>query len=73
MKWQVVALSGQTIPLVGPDGARAAVLAGDPVLAARATAELGPAEGQQAGAASGLLTFGPVAAYLAEAREAAGG
>lgn len=53
--------------------ARAAALAGDPVLAARAVAVLSPAEGQQAGAASGLLTFGPVAAYLAEAREAAGG
>lgn len=53
--------------------ARAAALAGDPVLAARAAAVLGPAEGQQAGAASGLLTFGPVATYLAEARQAAGG
>ncbi|MGW9322886.1 BTAD domain-containing putative transcriptional regulator [Streptomyces koyangensis] len=53
--------------------ARAAALADDPVLAARAAVVLGPAEGQQAGAASGLLTFGPVAAYLAEAREAAGG
>lgn len=53
--------------------ARAAALAGDPVLAARAATVLGPAEDQQAGAASGLLTFGPVAAYLAEAREAAGG
>ncbi|WP_443070812.1 BTAD domain-containing putative transcriptional regulator [Streptomyces sp. OUCMDZ-3434] len=52
--------------------ARAAALAGDPVLAARAAAVLGPAESQQAGAASGLLTFGLVAAYLAEAREAAG-
>ncbi len=37
--------------------ARAAALAGDPVLAARAAAALGPAEDQQAGAASGLLTF----------------
>ena len=53
--------------------ARAAALADDPVLAARAAVVLGPAEGQQAGAASGLLTFGPVATYLAEAREAAGG
>lgn len=53
--------------------ARAAALAGDPVLAARAAAVLSPAEDQQAGAASGLLTFGPVAEYLAEAREAAGG
>lgn len=53
--------------------ARAAALADDPVLSARAAVVLGPAEGQQAGAASGLLTFGPVATYLAEAREAAGG
>ena len=29
MKWQVVALSGQDIHLVGPDGGGEAVLAGD--------------------------------------------
>ncbi|MFD5182311.1 BTAD domain-containing putative transcriptional regulator [Streptomyces sp. NPDC058372] len=47
--------------------ARAAARTGEPRVAARAAAELAPARGRQAGAASGLLTFGPVAGYLAEA------
>ncbi|MEV8115447.1 AfsR/SARP family transcriptional regulator [Streptomyces xiamenensis] len=44
--------------------ARAAALLGDRETLARARAELAPAAGELAGAGSGLLTLGPVAAYL---------
>ncbi|MFD9053433.1 AfsR/SARP family transcriptional regulator [Streptomyces zaomyceticus] len=47
--------------------ARAASLAGEQRVAARAVAELAPVAGQSAGASSGLLTFGPVADFIAEA------
>ncbi|SEF13350.1 BTAD domain-containing putative transcriptional regulator [Jiangella alba] len=44
---------------------RAALLAGDHALAARARAALTPAAGELAGAGSGVLTAGPVALHLA--------
>ncbi|WP_231157752.1 AfsR/SARP family transcriptional regulator [Streptomyces sp. CNZ748] len=52
--------------------ARAAARLGDRTTAARAAAALAPARQEHAGAASGLLTLGPVAPYLAEARDCAG-
>lgn len=51
--------------------ARAAVRLGEPGTAARAGAALRGARTEHAGAASGLLTLGPVARYLAEAEECA--
>ncbi|WP_223267346.1 hypothetical protein [Streptosporangium nondiastaticum] len=51
--------------------ARAAVRLGEPELAARAAAALRDARTEDAGAASGMLTLGPVARYLAEAEEEA--
>jgi hypothetical protein len=44
--------------------ARAAVAVGDRQTMERARAELGPAAGESAGAASGLLTLGPVSGWL---------
>ncbi len=52
--------------------ARAAARLGDRTVAARAAAALAPARQEHAGAASGLLTLGPVTSYLAEARDCAG-
>ncbi|MEQ8142757.1 BTAD domain-containing putative transcriptional regulator [Streptomyces sp. OP7] len=52
--------------------ARAATRLGDRTTAARAAEALAPARPEHAGAASGLLTLGPVAPYLAEARDCAG-
>ncbi|MGM7441177.1 SARP family transcriptional regulator, partial [Streptomyces tunisiensis] len=52
--------------------ARAAVRLGDRDTAARAATALRDARAEHAGAASGLLTLGPVAAYLEEAEECAG-
>jgi DNA-binding SARP family transcriptional activator len=46
--------------------ARAALDAGDTVTMERARAALAPAAREHAGAASGMVTFGPVADYLAE-------
>ncbi|TWD14863.1 DNA-binding SARP family transcriptional activator [Streptomyces sp. T12] len=51
--------------------ARAAARLGDRTVAARAAAALAPARPEHAGAASGLLTLGPVTSYLAEARDCA--
>ncbi|SOB88598.1 AfsR/SARP family transcriptional regulator [Streptomyces sp. 1331.2] len=51
--------------------ARAAVRLGERAVAARAAAALRPAGAEHAGAASGLLTLGPVARYLAEAQACA--
>ncbi|MFK0192013.1 BTAD domain-containing putative transcriptional regulator [Kitasatospora sp. NPDC090308] len=53
--------------------ARAAALLGQPAPAARAARALHAASAEHAGAASGLLTLGPVARYLAEARACVGG
>lgn len=47
--------------------ARAAVRLDEPELAARAAAALRDARTEDAGAASGMVTLGPVARYLAEA------
>ncbi|MGW0781233.1 AfsR/SARP family transcriptional regulator [Streptomyces sp. NPDC002913] len=47
--------------------ARAAVRLGEPGIVARAVASLRDAAAEDAGAASGMLTLGPVAMYLAEA------
>ncbi|HEX4255715.1 MAG TPA: SARP family transcriptional regulator, partial [Streptosporangiaceae bacterium] len=47
--------------------ARAAVVLGDAATAGTAAAALRPAAGEIAGAASGLLTAGPVRDYLTEA------
>ncbi|MEU6549258.1 AfsR/SARP family transcriptional regulator [Streptomyces sp. NPDC046915] len=52
--------------------ARAAVRLGEPAIAARSAAALRGARAEHAGAASGMLTLGPVARYLAEAEECAG-
>ncbi|MBD0674684.1 hypothetical protein BU198_29290, partial [Streptomyces sp. CBMA156] len=52
--------------------ARAAVQLGERRAAARAEAALRDAPAEHAGAASGMLTLGPVARYLAEARACAG-
>ncbi|MFJ2808592.1 BTAD domain-containing putative transcriptional regulator [Kitasatospora sp. NPDC087271] len=52
--------------------ARAAVRLGEPGIAARAGASLRGARAEHAGAASGMLTLGPVARYLAEAEACAG-
>ncbi|RAJ44827.1 DNA-binding SARP family transcriptional activator [Kitasatospora sp. SolWspMP-SS2h] len=52
--------------------ARAAALLGQPAPATRAARALHAARAEHAGAASGLLTLGPVARYLAEARACAG-
>ncbi|GLW71471.1 SARP family transcriptional regulator [Kitasatospora phosalacinea] len=51
--------------------AHAAARLGEPRTAARAAAALRPARAEHAGAASGLLTLGPVARYLAEAENCA--
>ncbi|GLW54730.1 AfsR/SARP family transcriptional regulator [Kitasatospora phosalacinea] len=51
--------------------ARAAARLGEPGAAARAATALRPARAEHAGAASGLLTLGPVARYLAEAEDCA--
>ncbi|NEY34733.1 SARP family transcriptional regulator [Streptomyces sp. PRKS01-65] len=51
--------------------ARAAVRLGERATAARAGAALRDAGAEHAGAASGMLTLGPVARYLAEAEECA--
>jgi hypothetical protein len=51
--------------------ALAAAHLADPAAAARAAAALTAARTEHAGAASGLLTFGPVSAYLAEAHACA--
>ncbi|MFI0723246.1 BTAD domain-containing putative transcriptional regulator [Streptomyces sp. NPDC021224] len=51
--------------------ARAAVRLGEPGTAARAARALRDARTEDAGAASGMLTLGPVAGYLAEAEAAA--
>ncbi|MET8544586.1 AfsR/SARP family transcriptional regulator [Kitasatospora sp. NPDC004799] len=53
--------------------ARAAVRLGERAVAARAAAALRGASAEHAGAASGLLTLGPVARYLAQAQECAAG
>ena len=53
--------------------ARAAVTLGARGTAARAAAALRDARAEHAGAASGMLTLGPVARYLAEAEDCAGG
>ncbi|MFF2348816.1 BTAD domain-containing putative transcriptional regulator [Kitasatospora sp. NPDC058115] len=53
--------------------AHAAVRLGEHRTAARAATALRPARTEHAGAASGLLTLGPVARYLAEAEACAGG
>ncbi|MEU5383472.1 BTAD domain-containing putative transcriptional regulator [Kitasatospora cineracea] len=52
--------------------AHAAARLADPATATRAAEALHPARTEHAGAASGLLTLGPVARYLAEARSCAG-
>ncbi len=52
--------------------ARAAVRLGERGIAAHAGASLRDASAEHAGAASGMLTLGPVAVYLAEAEECAG-
>ncbi|MFE9724628.1 BTAD domain-containing putative transcriptional regulator [Streptomyces sp. NPDC005794] len=52
--------------------ARAAARLGEPAIAARAAAALRDARTEHAGAASGMLTLGPVARYLAEAEACAG-
>ena len=52
--------------------ARAAVRLGERTVAARAAAALRGAAAEDAGAASGMLTLGPVARYLAEAEARAG-
>ncbi|MFJ4670094.1 BTAD domain-containing putative transcriptional regulator [Kitasatospora purpeofusca] len=52
--------------------ARAAVRLGERAVAAHAAAALRDARGEHAGAASGMLTLGPVAWYLAEAEVCAG-
>ncbi|MGW3497073.1 BTAD domain-containing putative transcriptional regulator [Streptomyces sp. NPDC001020] len=52
--------------------ARAAVRLGERGIAARAEAALRDAHAEHAGAASGMLTLGPVARYLAEAEACAG-
>ncbi|WP_233288965.1 AfsR/SARP family transcriptional regulator [Kitasatospora sp. MBT63] len=52
--------------------ARAAVRLGERGIAARAAAALRDACAEHAGAASGMLTLGPVARYLAEAEACAG-
>ncbi|WP_405945213.1 AfsR/SARP family transcriptional regulator [Streptomyces sp. NBC_01020] len=52
--------------------ARAAVRLGKHGIAARAQAALHDARAEHAGAASGMLTLGPVARYLAEAEACAG-
>ncbi|MEV4530129.1 AfsR/SARP family transcriptional regulator [Streptosporangium sp. NPDC049304] len=52
--------------------AHAAVRLGEREIAAHAAAALSDAGAEQAGAGSGLLTLGPVARYLAEARACAG-
>ncbi|SEG94229.1 hypothetical protein SAMN04489712_14418 [Thermomonospora echinospora] len=46
--------------------ARATLSLGDPLVLRRAHAALFPAAGEQAGAASGLISLGPVSAILAE-------
>lgn len=51
--------------------ARAAACLGEPGIAARAARALREARAEQAGAAGGMLTLGPVARYLAEAETAA--
>ncbi|MFF4341377.1 BTAD domain-containing putative transcriptional regulator [Kitasatospora sp. NPDC001540] len=51
--------------------AHAAARLGEPRTAARAATALRPARAEHAGAASGLLTLGPVARYLAEAEACA--
>lgn len=51
--------------------ARAAVQLGERDIAARAAEALHPANGEYAGAASGMLTLGPVACYQAEAETCA--
>ncbi|MBB1242240.1 winged helix-turn-helix domain-containing protein [Streptomyces durbertensis] len=51
--------------------ARAAVTLGERATASRAASALRDARAEHAGAASGLLTLGPVARYLAEAEECA--
>ncbi|MEU3569079.1 BTAD domain-containing putative transcriptional regulator [Kitasatospora sp. NPDC036755] len=51
--------------------ARAAARLGEPTAAARAEAALRDAPAEHAGAASGMLTLGPVARYLEEARACA--
>ncbi|OMI35223.1 AfsR/SARP family transcriptional regulator [Streptomyces sparsogenes] len=53
--------------------ARAAVRLGERGTAARAAAALREARAEHAGAASGMLTLGPVARYLAEAEACAAG
>lgn len=67
----------QGAPVVADEGealmaARTAVRLGDRGLAARAAAALRGARAEHAGAASGMLTLGPVARYLAEAEACAG-
>jgi DNA-binding SARP family transcriptional activator len=52
--------------------ARAAIRAGDHAAMRRRYDELRPAAGELAGAASGMLSFGPVAAYLADLADALG-
>ncbi|MFE7129840.1 BTAD domain-containing putative transcriptional regulator [Streptomyces sp. NPDC057638] len=52
--------------------ARAAVRLGERGIAARAAAALRDARAEHAGAASGMLTLGPVARYLADAEACAG-
>lgn len=51
--------------------ARAASLAGERRVASRAASELASAAAEMAGASSGLLTFGPVAVFVAEAEAVA--
>ncbi|NUS57549.1 MAG: SARP family transcriptional regulator, partial [Streptomycetaceae bacterium] len=51
--------------------ARAAVRLDEPGIAAEAAAALRDARAEHAGAASGMLTLGPVARYLTEAQECA--
>ncbi|MFI1380244.1 BTAD domain-containing putative transcriptional regulator [Embleya sp. NPDC020886] len=53
--------------------ARAAVRLGERRIAAHAATVLHDARAEHAGAASGMLTLGPVARYLAEAQACAGG
>ncbi|MER8098109.1 SARP family transcriptional regulator, partial [Streptomyces goshikiensis] len=52
--------------------ARAAVRLGEHGIAAHSAAALRDACAEHAGAASGMLTLGPVAQYLAEAQACAG-
>ncbi len=52
--------------------ARAAVRLGERAIAARAAVALDDARAEDAGAASGMLTLGPVTRYLAEAEACAG-